>query len=647
MLALARTAIAALAVLISIAAALLQLYAPIERALPWRSAYFGTLTEYLAPLLPSAPQVPVRLLAIDEESIRRSGEAWPWSEARLRALTDRLQAEHPRLLSVDLSAPAPQRGEATSWSAVSLDPMLAGNLGIVQAAWGAPAAAASLPLIAIADEVVQPSFELMTALAFFHTDRARIEGDARNLPWPASAPGIHSISAGNQIWSTNPDASLRLLPEGAPTGLVAVPAWRVTAGDPAALRELGNSLIVVRRANANSADAGWQRAQGLAQLINGLTPARAPWAGFAEAALALLAAAGVALLMLAGRARPAITLGAGAALAAILASAAGFFLKLQLVDPIAPIVFMLPAFLAGATGAALLRAMKAEAGKPKQTLRIVGAQVRGTERREVSILVCKIREIETVTEAHPDNPQQLGQVISTLLAAVAEIARTHHGTVEHVSAAGLVAVFNAPSEDPKHTEHATEAALAMLSRLEPLNEGFEKLFPAGKFTPLNLSIGIECADALIGDLGLKAKGEMSALGPAFDWARTLADRAQNYGPAILVGPGAQARIHHKFALLQIGAGERGEGIAKPFYALMGNPVLRANPRFKALQEGFDAFHTAYRKGSWEQAGALLAQCAKLPGANPRLVELYERRLDFLKTSTPDANWDGVLRLPFE
>ncbi len=76
-------------------------------------------------------------------------------------------------------------------------------------------------------------------------------------------------------------------------------------------------------------------------------------------------------------------------------------------------------------------------------------------------------------------------------------------------------------------------------------------------------------------------------------------------------------------------------------------VLRANPRFKALQEGFDAFHAAYRKGSWDQAAALLTQCAKLPGANPRLVTLYERRLDFLKSRTPGRDWDGVLRLPVE
>ncbi len=87
--------------------------------------------------------------------------------------------------------------------------------------------------------------------------------------------------------------------------------------------------------------------------------------------------------------------------------------------------------------------------------------------------------------------------------------------------------------------------------------------------------------------------------------------------------------------------------AKPFYALMGNPVVRANPRFKALQEGFDAFHFAYRKGHFDQARALLEQCSKLPGANPRLISLYEKRLDFLKSRTPDENWDGILRMPVE
>lgn len=647
MSALARTAIAALAVLISAAVALLQLYAPVENALPWRSAYFGTLADNLGPLLGRTPQVRVRLIAIDDESIRRSGEAWPWSEARVTALTAQLQAQHPRLLVVDLSAPVTQRSTAASWSMISLDPKLGGKRDLLQSAWRAPVAPASVPLLTLSADTVHPSFELATALAFLSTDRARFEGDTRVKAWPASSPGIHAIQAGRDIWSTNPDASVRLLPPGAPTGLATVSAWRVSAGDPSALGTLGSSLIVVRRASDTATDAGWQRAQALAQLVNTMTPARTPWAGFAEAALALFAAIGIVLLMLSRRAGTAITLAIATVLVASLASAALFFLKLQLLDAVAPVVFMLPAFFLGAAGAALSRAIKAGPGEPKQTLRLVGAQVRGTERREVSILVCRIREIETLTEAHRDNPQALAQVISKLLSTAAEIARAHRGTIEQMSGEGLVAVFNAPMEDTRHAEHATEAALAMLGRLEPLNGDFEKLFKSGTFTPLYLSIGIETADALIGDLGLKDKGEMSTLGPALDAARALADRAPTYGPAILVGPGAQARIHRGFALLQLDVSALGAGAAKPFYALMGNPVLRASPRFKALQEGFDAFHLAYRKGSWDQAGALLTQCAKLPGANQRLVTLYERRLAFLKSQNADSAWDGVLRLPVE
>jgi adenylate cyclase len=216
-----------------------------------------------------------------------------------------------------------------------------------------------------------------------------------------------------------------------------------------------------------------------------------------------------------------------------------------------------------------------------------------------------------------------------------------------MSASRLVVLFNAPVEDARHVEHATEAALAMLGRLDPLNQDFEKLFTPGTFIPFNFSIGIETGDALVGELGLKEKGELSAIGPVVDTASLLAERARTYGPAILVGAATQTRIHRGFALLQLDLAVVNGGEPKPFYALMGNPVLRANPRFKALQEGFDAFHGAYRRGKWGQAAALLRQCAKLPGANPRFVALYERRLAFLKEHGTEPGWNGVLRLPIE
>ncbi len=432
--------------MISVAAGLAQLAAPVESALPWRDAYFGTLTERLGASLRIVPRTSVRLIAVDDESLRRSGEAWPWGSATVQALTERIEAAHPRLVAVDLGTGAPRASAPAG--AATLDPKLAGNPAAIQSALRAPATAGSLPLFNVAGNTVRPSFELATALAFFGAERARIDAVAETPSPLGRAAGIQSVHVGTETLATNADGSVRLLPAAAPTGLMTIPAWRVSAGDETALRDLNGSLVVVRRASDAATDAGWQRAQGLAQIVNAMTPARPPWAGLAEAALAALAGAFIALSMVTGRAGQAVTLAFGAAFAAILASIAFFFLKLELLDPIAAVVFMLPGFFAGALGAAFIRALSNKPAAPQATMRVARARVRGTERREVSVLVCKIRELEAVTEAYRDQPTSSPRSSASSSATAADIARAHRGTVENLNSHGLVAVFNAPRRGP-------------------------------------------------------------------------------------------------------------------------------------------------------------------------------------------------------
>jgi adenylate cyclase len=650
MLALARTGVATLTVLISVMAALVQLYGPAERAFVWRGSYFETVTSVLAPFVQKSARIPVQLVAIDDETISRSGKAWPWPETALQELTYQLQSARPRLLLIDLGRPARAREAVNSWDGIGLDHKLDAPARLIQSAWSAPQERGTWPLIVLRDGALHPSFELAAAMALTGTDRVHIVARAANPLSPQEPQAIRGITPGSgaQFWATSGDGALRLLPVRAPTGFSSSPAWRVTAGDPEVLRSLEDSVVIVRVTNRNTQDAGVLGTQALAQLVNGLTPSRPNWASLAETALATLAAAAIAMLMVLRRRTHAVMVAALALVAALGASLAAFVFNLTLIDAVTPSIFLVSALLLGAAGGEARRALAAVGARnATNALRIVGKRIRGSERREVSVLVCKIRELETVAESFREQSEALAHVVSTLLTTAAGIARAHSGAVEHMSASRLVVLFNAPLEDARHVEHATEASLAMLGRLDPLNQDFEKLFTPGTFAPFNFSIGIETGDALVGELGLKEKGELSAIGPVVDTASLLAERARTYGPAILVGAATQSRITRGFALLQLDLAVVNGGEPKPFYALMGNPVLRANPRFKALQEGFDAFHGAYRRGKWGQASALLRQCAKLPGANPRFVALYERRLAFLKEHGTEPGWNGVLRLPIE
>lgn len=636
----ARFIVAALAIVASAAVALLQLHAPIEARIPWRAAYFDTLTQAAGRFAQAHPRTAVHLIAIDDASIQKSREPWPWPQARLDALTKRLQEQHPRLLITDLtpSGDAPVAASTT----LNLDSKLAEEQAAVRAAAGAPPTAHALPLLVSKDGVLKPSPELASVLVLTGASKVQLVASAQTAKWPLAQAGVRGFAANGHFWATAPDARLRLLPEGARTGLTITPVSRVAEGQ---LPAISGSIVLVRRANATETDEGWQRAQGLAQLVNGLTPHRSQEMAWAEAGLAVLASFVVALAMVNRRTSRAASLLVLTGVLGLAASVGLFVFKLALLDPVAPVVFALPAFLLGALGGlgAARTAPGGEASPRRERAR--GGTIRGATLRDATVLVCRLRDLDKIGAAYRDRPKLLVQAVSKLMSTVADTVSAHRGTIEHFGGGELVAIFNAPAEDHRHTEHAAEAALAILGKLEPLNEDIQTQSGENSVPSMDVSIGIETAECIAGDLGFKDRGEISIIGPAVDWAHALASRAEKYGPAILVGPGAHERANKTFALLQLDVADIG-GEPKPFYALMGNPVARANPRFKALQEGFSAFHAAYRKGSWDQAGALLEQCAKLPGANAQLVALYENRLAFLKNTNP-AGWNGILRPPVQ
>ena len=646
MIALARRCVAMLAVLAALLAPALLFYQAFPRAADWRESIFGTLTDLLGPFVQAHPAVPVRVVAIDKETIKRDGP-WPWTTDQLNALVGQLQDQGPRVVLMDSSDPSPT-APIRSWLDVNLDGRLNGSPALVQSAWQ-PAlqpSARRLPLLATDGKTIRPTRVAIDAMSVAGASALRIEGIAHDMTWAPIEPGLKDLAPVAKSvapWRTAPDGALRLLPPDAPTGLEVIPAWRLLAGDEDLNRSLKGAVVIVRHTGSTPASgAEWRQAQGLAQLVNGLTPGRIAWALLGEVGAAMLGSLIVSMLMVFGRVREAFQAACVSIVLAFGAAAGLFIFKLELFDPVSVSVFILAAFVISSLALMVQRALGSNAAAPPRR-RERPIAFNGVERREVTALVCEIRDLDALTEVYRDSPASMTRLIGKVLGTAGEIVRAHRGTVESVGPSGLRAVFNAPGSDPRHAEKAAEAALAVLGRLDPLNETLEKSLAGTNagFTPVQFSIGIDTGDAVIGDIGLKAKKEFSAFGPALDGAAQLAALSKTYGPAILVGGKTEELINRNFALLELDLRSSASSNSRSFFALLGNPVLRANPRFKALQEGFRAFHAAYRKANWEQASLLLDACAKLPGVSSKLIALYEQRLSFLKSSPPRA-WSGVL-----
>ncbi len=652
MVALARRGAAVLAVAIAILAPALMFYTPAKPVAAWRESVFGTLTELLSPFIRIPAQTQVRLIAIDDATLKRAGG---WSDEQLTNLIDQIRIDRPRTILIERNA-ASVAPAHLALSGARLSEKLQGSIAVLKAGALQPTSrrTRTFPLLQTVNGVIAPSPAAANAMQVAHISSLRIEGNSERSLFAAVPRGVHALGpadarVGNWAWATTPSGALRLLTPETPVGLSAVSASTILSGSRSANDDLNGAVVLVQRtAHANASSAAWREAQAVAQLLNGLTPARTNWALIAEAVAAALAGGIVSLLMIRGRIRQAIETAIGFILVFGVTAIAIFILELQLIDPITPALFVAGSLVTSALLLAARWSLGADAAAPPAR-RSAESDLIGVERREVTALVCEIRDLSALTETYKDSPIAMTRLVGRLLGTAAEIIKAHRGTIENIGPARLYAVFNAPGKDAKHAEKAAEAALAVMGRLDPLNEALEKaLAPTGiPFTPVNFSIGIDTGDAVVGDIGFKSKREFAAFGPALDGAAALAGLSKTYGPAILVGDKAEQLINRNFALLELDIREVANSNTRSFFALLGNPVLRANPRFKALQEGFRAFYAAYRRGHWDQAMQLLEQCAKLPGVSQRLVSLYDQRIAFLKTWQPPRDWSGVLRLPVE
>jgi len=229
----------------------------------------------------------------------------------------------------------------------------------------------------------------------------------------------------------------------------------------------------------------------------------------------------------------------------------------------------------------------------------------GGTRREVTLLFSDVVNFTEITETA--DPALVMQYTSRYFAAVSREIMKHGGTIDKFIGDAVMAMWNAPADDPDHISQACAAALAFQRANGLLNAEFEREgWPA-----YQTRIGIHTGEAVIGNIGSEDRMNYTALGATVNLAARLEGLNKNYGTSILVSAAVRNRAASGFVFREVDRiSPKGFAEAFEIYELRGEGSSAANGG--AFCHEWEIVYSALHNGSLVAQTELKAFLAKYP-----------------------------------
>ena len=161
--------------------------------------------------------------------------------------------------------------------------------------------------------------------------------------------------------------------------------------------------------------------------------------------------------------------------------------------------------------------------------------------REVTVLFADIRGFSALSEqlSARQTCELIREIMEHLTAKIMECA----GVVVTYIGDGLLAMWNAPLEQPDHAVRACRAALAMRDGLPELNRIWEGRLGRS----LGLGIGINSGPALVGNTGSHKKFNYGPLGHTVNLASRVEGATKHLGVSLLITGATRNLLGRSFA----------------------------------------------------------------------------------------------------
>jgi class 3 adenylate cyclase len=154
----------------------------------------------------------------------------------------------------------------------------------------------------------------------------------------------------------------------------------------------------------------------------------------------------------------------------------------------------------------------------------------GGATREISVMFADLRGFTSLAERR--TPPELVALLNRYYGAAAAVVLEQGGTIDKFMGDAMMALFNAPAQQPDHALRACRAALAMQRAVAPLVAEAPDMPRFG--------IGVNSGEALVGNIGSEAIRNFTAIGDSVNLAARLQARAE--GGQVLINASTYAQV---------------------------------------------------------------------------------------------------------
>ena len=135
-------------------------------------------------------------------------------------------------------------------------------------------------------------------------------------------------------------------------------------------------------------------------------------------------------------------------------------------------------------------------------------------------------------------PEEVTEIMNVALTIQADAVKKHGGMVDKYIGDAMMAIFNAPMDLPNHEQKAVDCAIEIQKNIKNINLG------------VNIGIGINTGDAIIGNMGSADRFDYTAIGDAVNVGARTESACKEAGADLLITKATMSNCNNKFKELK-------------------------------------------------------------------------------------------------